>query len=62
MKITNDFWRHIIFGLAGALGTAFFAYLTKVDWSSFGPYATFIQLGVQSLTELFNQWLASAKQ
>jgi hypothetical protein len=61
MKITNDFWRHLLVGVAGAIGTALFGYLTKVDWSSFGPYAAFIQLGIHGLTEILNQWVSQEK-
>lgn len=61
MKVTADFWRHLGIGLVGAMATAAVGFLTKTDWSSFGPYAVFIQLGVQMLAEGVNQALASAK-
>ena len=58
MKLTADFWRHLLIGAAGAAATGLFAYLGHVDWSSFGPYAAFIQLGVQLLAEAVNQVVA----
>ncbi|MGO4871726.1 MAG: hypothetical protein ACLPGW_14135 [Roseiarcus sp.] len=60
MKLTNDFWRHLGIGLAGAVATAAFGFLTKQDWTAFGPYAGMIQLGVQMLAEGVNQALAKA--
>ncbi len=61
MKLTADFWRHLAIGAAGAAATGLIGYLSHVDWSSFGPYAGLIQLGVQMLAEGVNQTLASAK-
>lgn len=60
MKLTADFWRHLGIGAAGAAATGVIGYLAKVDWSSFGPYAGLIQLGVQMLAEGLNQALAKA--
>jgi hypothetical protein len=60
MKISNDFWRHLAIGAAGAAATGIVAYLSKTDWSSFGPYAAVIQLGVQMLAEVVNQFIAKA--
>jgi predicted phage tail protein len=60
MKVTADFWRHLGIGVAGAAATAAVGYLGHVDWSSFGPYAALIQLGVQMLAEGVNQALAKA--
>ena len=60
MKVTADFWRHLGIGLAGAMATAAVGFLTHQDWSSFGPYAAFIQLGVQMLAEGVNQAIAKA--
>jgi hypothetical protein len=60
MNLTADFWRHLGIGLGGAAATGVIGYLTKVDWSSFGPYAALIQLGVQMLAEGVNQALAKA--
>jgi len=61
MKISNDWWRHVLIGAAGAAATGLAAYLGKVDWSSFGPYAGLIQLGVQLLAEGVNQVIAMEK-
>jgi hypothetical protein len=61
MKISADWWRHVAIGIAGAAATGIVAYLTKVDWSSFGPYAGLIQLGVQLLAEAVNQVSAMEK-
>ena len=60
MKLTADFWRHLAIGAAGAAATGLIGYLSHVDWSSFGPYAVFIQLGVQMLAEGVNQAIAKA--
>ena len=60
MKVTADFYRHLFAGIAGAILTALVAYLAKVDWSSFGPYASFIQLFVQVATEIVNQYFGHA--
>ncbi len=57
----NDFTRHLVIGALGAAATGLFAYLTKQDWSSFGPYAGVIQLGVQLAAEGVNQAIASNK-
>ena len=61
MKISNDFWRHVLIGVAGAAATGIVAYLGHVDWSNFGPYAGLIQLGVQLLAEGVNQVVAMEK-
>ena len=61
MKVSADFWRHLGIGLAGAVATGAIGYLAKVDWSSFGPYAGLIQLGVQMLAEGVNQTFAQGK-
>jgi hypothetical protein len=58
MKVTADFWRHLAIGAAGAAATATVGYLGHVDWSSFGPYAAVVQLGVQLLAEAVNQVIA----
>ena len=60
MKLTADFWRHLAIGAAGAAATGLVGYLGHVDWSSFGPYAAVIQLGVQLLAEGVNQAIAKA--
>jgi hypothetical protein len=60
MKVTADFWRHLAIGAAGAAATGLFGYLGHFDWSSFGPYAAVIQLGVQLLAESANQAIAKA--
>ena len=60
MKLSNDMWRHVVFGALGAILTALVAYLAKVDWSSFGPYASLIQLFVQVATEIVNQYFGHA--
>jgi predicted phage tail protein len=63
MKVTlsADFWRHLAIGAARAAATGLVAYLGHVDWSSFGPYAGLIQLGVQLLAEGVNQMIAMEK-
>ena len=58
MKVTADFWRHLAIGAAGAAASATIGYLGHVDWSSFGPWAGLIQLGVQLLAEGVNQAIA----
>jgi hypothetical protein len=58
MKLTADFWRHLAIGAAGAAATGLVGYLGHVDWSSFGPYAAVVQLGVQMLAEVVNQAIA----
>lgn len=60
MKLTADFWRHLAIGAAGAAATGLVGYLGHVDWSSFGPYAAVVQLGVQLLAEGVNQAIAKA--
>ncbi len=60
MKLTADFWRHLAIGLGGAVATAAFGYLTKQDWTAFGPWARAIQLGLQLGAEGLNQALANA--
>jgi hypothetical protein len=59
--LSADFWRHLAIGAAGAAATGLVAYLGHVDWSSFGPYAGLIQLGVQLLAEGVNQMIAMEK-
>ena len=62
-KVSGDWWRH----LGMQLGTQFvfwlLAYLAKVDWSAFGPYAPGISAAIAFLTtiatEAFNQALAT---
>ena len=61
MKLSADFWRHVLIGAAGAGATAVLGNLAHVDWSSFGAYATMIQLGIQVATEGLNQALAAGK-
>ena len=61
VALSADFWRHLAIGAAGAAATGLLAYLGHVDWSSFGPYAGLIQLGVQLLAEGVNQMIAMEK-
>lgn len=61
MKLSADFWRHLAIGAAGAAATGLVVYLGKIDWTSFGPYAGLIQLGVQLLAEAVNQVIAMEK-
>jgi len=61
VKLSADFWRHVLIGAAGAAATGLVAYLGHIDWSSFGPYAGLIQLGVQLLAEAVNQVIAMEK-